>query len=350
MDNTPAPTPESAGPAPAGVREGLQHSRRPDGEIDEPVMSSELSWDEFRLVKAIADARSLTGAAERLGLNHSTVFRRLAALEKSVGALLFERSRSGYDATPAGTEMAAVAASMADSIFDFQRRVAGRDAEPSGLLRVTTGEMVGQRLLPAIMATFRARYPAVFVELTLTDRVLNLARREAEVAIRLTNDPPETLVGRRLGAMRWAVYCRGDLLSDPNPPNLDTIPFIGFGDGFGEATTRRWLDSYVRPAKLAAKVNSVQSMLELVRHGLGAAALPCFLGEQESALVRIGQPPDDLKVGLWILTHADLRRSARVRTFMDVASAELIKQRGTLEASMIDETDEMEDDAGMEPD
>src|SRR5664279_388089 len=155
-----APETEISGASLADRRDGAQIARKPEVEIDEPVMSSELSWDEFRLVKAIADSRSLTGAAERLGLNHSTVFRRLAALEKSVGALLFERSRTGYDATPAGSEMAAVATSMADSIFDFQRRVAGRDSEPSGLLRVTTGEMVGQRFLPAIMATFRAWYPA----------------------------------------------------------------------------------------------------------------------------------------------------------------------------------------------
>jgi DNA-binding transcriptional LysR family regulator len=299
-------------------------------------MVMELSWDEFRLVKAIADTRSLTGAAERLGLNHSTVFRRLAALEKSVGSQLFERSRAGYEATPAGSEMAAVASGMADSIVKFQRNVVGRDAEPTGLLQVTTGELVGQCFLPAIMATFRARYPGVFVELTLTDRVLNLAQREADVAIRLTNDPPETLVGRRLCAMRWAIYCRHDLVDDPDPPDIDSIPFIGLGDGFGESTTRRWLDSHVRPAKLAAKVNSVQSMLELVRHGFGAAPLPCFLGEQEPTLTRIGPPPDDLNLGVWILTHADLRRSARVRTFMDLAGAELVKLRAALEGASIE--------------
>jgi DNA-binding transcriptional LysR family regulator len=174
-------------------------------------MNADLSWDEFRLVKAIADSRSLAGAAERLGLNHSTVFRRLAALETTVGARLFERSRSGYEPTAAGDEMIALATTMADSIVEFERRIAGRDIRPTGQLRVTTAEAVGQHFLPAIMAQFQAQNPGVVIELILSDHILNLSRRDAEVAIRLTNDPPETLVGRRIGSVRWAIYCRRDL-------------------------------------------------------------------------------------------------------------------------------------------
>ena len=119
-------------------------------------MNAELSWDEFRLVKAISDSGSLGGAADILGLNHSTVFRRLAALETTVGLRLFERSRDGYRPTGAGEEMIALATTMADSIVEFERRVAGRDVKPTGQLRVTTIEAVGQHLLPAIMAQFRA--------------------------------------------------------------------------------------------------------------------------------------------------------------------------------------------------
>src|ERR1700674_463563 len=103
-------------------------------------MNAELSWDEFRLVKAISDSRSLGGAAGVLGLNHSTVFRRLAALETAVGARLFERSREGYRPRPAGDEMIALATTMAESIIEFERRVAGRDIRPTGQLRITAVE------------------------------------------------------------------------------------------------------------------------------------------------------------------------------------------------------------------
>jgi DNA-binding transcriptional LysR family regulator len=296
-------------------------------------MNADLSWDEFRLVKAIADSRSLAGAAERLGLNHSTVFRRLAALETTVGARLFERSRSGYEPTAAGDEMIALATTMADSIVEFERRIAGRDIRPTGQLRVTTAEAVGQHFLPAIMAQFQAQNPGVVIELILSDHILNLSRRDAEVAIRLTNDPPETLVGRRIGSVRWAIYCRRDLAASLGSRTLESVPFVGFGENFGPPSCRRWIDTHIRPSRLAAKVNSIHNMLELSVHGFGATLLPCFLGDQSPALVRIGQPVQELDVGLWILTHSDLRRSVRVRAFMDFAGAEMAKLRRVVEGA-----------------
>ena len=294
-------------------------------------MSGELSWDEFRLVKAIADSRSLTGAAELLGLNHSTVFRRLAALENSIGARLFERSRAGYRATSAGNEMVALATTMASSIVDFERRVAGRDAKPIGELRVTTAEAIGQYFMPAIMAQFQTQNPGVFIELILSNSALDLSRRDADVAIRLTNDPPQTLVGRRICSVRWGIYCRPEPGSDPNLRSIDSAPFIGYCESLGPAVARRWIEAQVRPERLAGRVNSIQSMLELAAQGFGAALLPCFLGDPRPTLVRIGKPPSDVAIGLWILTHPDLRRSARVRAFMDFAAAELAKHRRSIE-------------------
>ena len=137
----------------------------PAGESDERRriegnMKSGLSWDEFRLVKSIADARSLVGAAERLGVNHSTVFRRLAAVETAVGARLFERSRGGYQPTAAGQDMIALAATMAESIVEFERRVAGRDVKPTGELSVTVAGAVGLHFMPAIVAQFQAQIRA----------------------------------------------------------------------------------------------------------------------------------------------------------------------------------------------
>jgi len=297
------------------------------------AMSAKLSWDEFRLVKAIADSRSLAGAAELLSLNHSTVFRRLAALETAIGAQLFERSRSGYQPTAAGEEMIGLATNMANSIVEFERRVAGRDAKPTGQLRVTTVEAIGQHFLPAILAQFQSQNPGVVIELILSNRPLNLSRRDADVAIRLTNDPPETLVGRRICAMRWATYCRRDLVAAHGSRTIDSVPFIGFGENFGPASGRRWIEAKIPPGRLAARVNSVHSMLELTVHGFGASLLPCFLGDPCSVLVRVGRPLGDIDVGLWILTHSDLRRSARVRAFMDFTGAEMAKHRRAIEGA-----------------
>src|SRR5450631_3407252 len=161
-------------------------------------MNSTLNWDEFRLVKAIAQARSLVGAAQALGLNHSTVFRRLAAIETAVGARLFERSRAGYQATAAGEEMVDLAGRMGESILEFERRVAGRDVKPTGELKVTTVDSFAMHLLPGILARFLKANPAMQVEIALSQQYLNLSRRDADVAIRATSRPGDTLVGRRI--------------------------------------------------------------------------------------------------------------------------------------------------------
>ena len=301
-------------------------------------MNPGLSWDEFRLVKSIADARSLVGAAELLGVNHSTVFRRLAAVETAVGARLFERSRAGYEPTPAGEEMIALATTMGDAIVEFERRVAGRDFKPTGELCVTTVESIGQHFMPAILAQFQALNPGVTVELILSSQPLNLSRRDADIAIRLTNDPPEALVGRRICTGRWAVYYRRDAAGGSESGSLGSVPFIGFGDGSGTASSgRRWIDAHIEPERLVAKTNSIHCMLELASQGFGAAILPCFLGDRRPDLARLGEPLPELDTGLWMLTHADLRRSARVRAFMDFAGAELAKRRRELEGEQVTE-------------
>jgi DNA-binding transcriptional LysR family regulator len=294
-------------------------------------MNSDLNWDEFRLVKSIADARSLAGAAERLGVNQSTVYRRLAAVEAAVGARLFDRSRTGYEPTSAGEDMIALAATMAESIIEFERRVAGRDVKLTGELSVTVPLGVGLHFMPAIVAQFQASNPGVIIELILSNDALDLSRRGADVAVRLTNDPPETLVGRRVCTARWCVYRRRDMAAKPAAEPAESTAFVGYADSLGPASSRRWIEVNVDPGRIAAKANSAHCMLELVLKGLGAALLPCFLGDRSPDLVRVGYPLPELDAGLWTLTHADLRRAARVRAFMDFAAAELLKHRRAIE-------------------
>jgi DNA-binding transcriptional LysR family regulator len=302
-------------------------------------MNSGLSWDEFRLVKSVAEARSLVGAAELLGVNHSTVFRRLAAVEAAVGARLFERARSGYEPTAAGEEMIALATTMAESVQEFERRVAGRDVKPTGELTVTTPEAIGQHFMPTIVAQFQTLNPGVVVELILSDQPLNLSRRDADIAIRMTNDPPETLVGRRICTGRWGVYCRRELTAELGSEAFGSVAFIGLGDNFGPVPARRWIETNISPGRLVAKANSAHCMLQLALQGFGATLLPCFLGDRRPDLVRLSYLLPELDTGLWMLTHSDLRRSARVRAFMDFAGAELTKQRRAIEG---EETGEME--------
>jgi DNA-binding transcriptional LysR family regulator len=293
-------------------------------------MNSPLSWDEFRLVKAIADARSLVGAADGLGLNHSTVFRRLGAVENALGARLFERSRAGYQPTAAGEGMAALVTTMSDSVVEFERRVAGRDGKPSGELRVTTVDTIAVYLLPPILARFRQINPGVHLDVILSAQQLNLSRRDADVAIRVTNEPPETLVGRRISAVRWAVYACAELAAELGGKLIQEAPWIGFGDNLGAPAGKRWTERNIGPNRQVCRVNSILSMSELIGAGVGAGILPCFVGDRAD-LVRVGAPIADLQVDLWVLTHPDLRHSSRVRAFTDHVGGELAKLRKTLE-------------------
>ena len=294
-------------------------------------MNSNLNWDEFRLVKAIAQARSLVGAADTLGLNHSTVFRRLAAIETAVGARLFERSRAGYQATAAGEEMVELAARMGESIMEFERRVAGRDVKPTGELRVTTVDTFAVHLLPSILGRFLRINPAVQVEMVLAQQYLNLSRRDADVAIRATSKPAETLVGRRICPIRWGIYSPPHLIEEWGKDLVDRAPWVSFVEPYSPTNARKWVETHISPRRQIFRANSVLGMAASAAGGVGATLLPCFLGEKTVGLVRHGDPIPELDVDLWILTHADLRYSARVRAFMDYVGNELAKLRPILE-------------------
>jgi DNA-binding transcriptional LysR family regulator len=235
--------------------------------------------------------------------------------------------------------MIALASTMAESVLEFERRVAGRDIKPTGELTVTVPGAVGLHFMPAIVAQFQTQNPGVVVELILTNQTLDLSRRDADVAIRLTNDPPETLVGRRICTARWAVYCRGDLAAELGAEPIESAVFIGFGDGMGPGSARRWIEAHVGSQRIVARVNSTHCMLALALQGFGAALLPCFLGDRSPDLTRVGYLLPEIDLGLWMLIHADLRRSPRVRAFMDFAGAELTRQRRAIEGEETGETE-----------
>jgi len=143
-----------------------------------------LSWDDFRYVKAIAEARSLAGAGEHLGVNHSTVFRRLGQIEQHLGSRLFERGRAGYALTPCGTEMVDLAERMFQEIVGFERRVTGQDLRPSGELRITASDVLLRHLLSAVFVAFRRVYPEIILDIVVSNQRLNLTKRDADVAVR----------------------------------------------------------------------------------------------------------------------------------------------------------------------
>jgi DNA-binding transcriptional LysR family regulator len=288
-----------------------------------------LAWDDFRLVKAVADRRSLAGAAEILAVNASTVFRRLGALEERLGARLFERGRAGYGLTPAGEEMAAIATKMGDDIVAFERRVSGQDLAPAGELRVTTNDSLLIHMLTDVLAGFRRAYPEITLDIVVGNAPLNLSKRDADVALRVTSSPPETLVGRRLANIFWAVYGAAPLEPVEAVEELDHLPWIGPGEML--SNLQRWLRDVVGEHRVVYRLSTVLGMAEAIEAGVGVGPLPCFIANRFPNLVRLYDPPGQTPPGLWILTHPDLRSSARVRAFMDHVGGELARRRPCFE-------------------
>lgn len=291
--------------------------------------SAVMNWDDFRLVRAIADARSLVGAAEALGLNHSTVFRRLGQIETDVGRALFERSRSGYTPTAAGDEMVALANRMSDGVLEFERRLAGQDDRPRGELRVTTTDSLYTSLLAPVFSSFREAYPEIHMDIIVSNAALNLSRRDADIAIRATAEPPDTLVGRKIGTMGWGLYARaGSKLAEADPLGPDAL-YVGFAPPMDEIEAAQWIARNIPPARIVARVNTMHVAAVAAASGLGMALVPRVVGDSIPGLKRL---PVDLPSSnaLWLLTHADLKGAARVRAFMDHAWAHLSRERGRL--------------------
>lgn len=278
-------------------------------------IESPLAWDDLRSALAIARGGSLAAAARSLGVNHSTVFRRLKALEAGLGARLFERGEEGYLPTGTGADLVAVAERVETEIQGLERRLAGRDDTLSGTLRITAPDDLVESLLVEPLAAFSARYPGVRLEIVLDNRMLSLTRREADLAVRPTRDPPENLIGRRIGQIASAVYCAK--AAGKNPPRDDT-PWIAWDEGSGPPVTTQWMATKVPPEQVVYRSNSLLNLLSACRSGIGQAILPCFLGDPEPRLRRIAEPVAEWHSDLWILTHPDLRHSARVRALSDL--------------------------------
>ncbi|MGN6096741.1 MAG: LysR family transcriptional regulator [Bosea sp. (in: a-proteobacteria)] len=297
-------------------------------------MSSKLAWDDFRLVKAITDHGGLTGAAAALSVNHSTVFRRLGQIEELVGMPLFERRKTGYVATVAGAEMAALAGRMEEDVTAFSRRLAGRDVAPSGEIRVTTTDTLHLHLLLPIFAGFRREHPAIRLDVVIGNQALNLSKRDADVAIRASDTPGETLVGRRVATLAWAIYGRADeemAAETADPAALYRRDWVALGDQLSHVKAARFVREHVAPEQIALKSSAVLGITEAVELGLGIGPLPCFIADRRPGLMRLMPPNPDFATGLWVLTHPDIRHVPRVRAFMDYCSNELMRHRPLIE-------------------
>ncbi len=278
--------------------------------------AGQLAWDDLRTVLAVVRSGSLSGAARSLDVEHSTVFRRLEDIEQRLGVSLFERSRSGYLANAHGEAVAEAARIMEDAALSAERRVLGADARLTGVVRIATSEMLGTYLLPSLLEEFLAAHPEIEVEVEISNRAVDLNRREADLALRATMTPPDHLIARKIGEVSSAIYATQALAQKLGPAApLEVMPWIGFGDGMSGVLQSKWLRDAAPGMRARLRMDSFLAIIQAAALGVGVAALPTFAAAQEPRLVRISEalPP---RMNLWLLTHPDVRGNARVRALL----------------------------------
>jgi DNA-binding transcriptional LysR family regulator len=299
-------------------------------------------WNELRLVLAVARAGSLTAAARTLGIDHSTVFRRLHAIEARLGVRVFERLPAGaYRVTPAGERMASAAERMEDEALTLARDIAGADRRLSGRLRVTSSETLAYSRLTSHLAAFRHAHPGIVVELVIDNRVLSLSRREADIALRPIRPKEGDLWGRKLADVAWTFFTSPTYLDAtggpiPSADKLGGHALIGWEETATGIQAADWLDRAVPSPGFTYRTNSLVNQAIAAKAGIGMALLPCYLGDAEPGLVRaLREPVPELAGELWIVTHSDLKATARIRAFFDIVGDGLARERNLFEGKLL---------------
>lgn len=285
-----------------------------------------VDWDHLRYFTAAATTETLGEAARRLGVNATTVGRRLEALEASLGVRLLERTRDGLARTEAGEDALQTAERIEALMDGLRRRLTGQDEALRGVLRVTTIDLVAVHEAE-LFTTFAATYPDVDLEVSTTDTPRNLTKREADVALRWTNAPPDLLVGRKLACAEYALYGAARHARRWSRMPLDALPWLGWDEATSAAATRDWMRHHAADARVVARFDSALAMQAALRSGLGVAFAPCVYGDADPRLRRLRDVEPGFSLDVWALTHADLRRTARVRAFLAHAADHFAARR-----------------------
>lgn len=284
-------------------------------------------------VAAVTRTGSLSGAARQLGVNYATVFRRIVQLEKDLGVRLFERSGGRYVATAAGEELAAAGAAMLATAEQSLLKVAGRDLRPSGVVRITTTDSIAQVLLNPVLARCRALYPQITLHVLIDNVMADLSRRDADIALRVSSHPPEHLLGKRIASLAIAVFGAEHYLAATQATALGEHEWIALGEAQERHRTLQWLKKIKPLDEVAYRIDSFAAIAQACTNGLGLALLPCFLGDSVPTLRRVGPPEPILDSELWLLTHPDLRTTARIKAIYQTIQAELVQCADLIEGS-----------------
>ena len=277
-----------------------------------------MDWNDLLYALAIVQTGSALRAAERLGVNQATVLRRLDAIEAALGVQLFERRRSGLKPTEIGRLVAEAAMRMEYEAQALDNALAARRRMLAGSVRLTTSVGLADRLIIPGMRRFQALYPSVVVELLIADERLDIARSEADVALRAGSRPEGAgIVARRLPDVDWTVYCSRAYAAERGvPENRATIgqhEIVGLEGHMGRLRAWLWLKESAPDAVVRFRSNSLVNLVSNLKAGLGLGVLPTLTGDREPELMRCFPPPPELRDELWLIVREEIKGQPHVR-------------------------------------
>jgi DNA-binding transcriptional LysR family regulator len=287
-----------------------------------------MEWSDIKYYLAVMREGSVTQAGKSLGVNHTTVSRRIIAFEKKLNVRLFDRLPTGYKATEAADKIFNHALQMEESALSIDREILGGDNELRGSLRLTIETYVASRLLFPYLAEFRRRYPFIEIQIKSSSDLSNLNFREADIAIRLTPSPPENLVGKRICMMGHGIYASKNYLDNFIEIKHSVVDLVLWGS---EKEKPVWSKAPFADSKVAVRVDTAGNMLAAIKGGLGLARLPCYLAEGEETIRQLPIALTPSSWGLWVLSHPDLRDTARVRVCREFLYDIFERQRDIIE-------------------
>jgi DNA-binding transcriptional LysR family regulator len=290
----------------------------------------------LQYVLALARTGALERAAEALGVDPSTVSRRVRALETALGVRVFDRSMSGHRLTPVGSQLVETAEQVAAEIAAMESAAAGADERLAGAVRIATSDTIGRLHVGSLAARFSRMHPQLSFELVADQRAANLVRRETDMAIRMVRTAQAHLVSRRLATMGHGLYASRDYLdAHPFSGQLQGHVLVGYHESLARRPEARWLDERASGARFAVRANRVDALLVAASSGVGLAVLPCYVADPEPRLVRLLGPDKVVSTDLWLVMHRDSRRIARFRAFADFLAAEFRKIDAAMRGSAI---------------
>lgn len=271
-----------------------------------------LNWDDLRYFLALVDTGSVTGAARRLSVEHTTVSRRIAALESALGLRLFDRLPRRWSLTPEGENLLPQARRLEEEALSLQRAAAGV-APLSGTVRISAPPVLASHLLVPRLTSLRRSLPGVTLELVGESREANLTRREADIALRLSRPTAEGLVARPLVEIGYGLYGMRSYVAEVNSADW---AFVGYEESLMGTPQQQWLEKTANDRAFSFRSNDLGSLCQAVKGGLGVGVLPNFLAGDDPSLVLLS-PACPVTRTLWLVMHPDVRRSPRVRAVAD---------------------------------